>query len=235
MKAVWRTHIGKIRQSNQDSLLVTGSRYPLYAVADGMGGHRGGDVASLMATSGLETCLAQQIPSIPLVETCFEEINRDIYDRQLNETRLSGMGTTLTMLWVADDYIYLGHVGDSRAYLLHEGQLIQKSEDHSLVGDMLRSGLINKTDARSYPYRNIITRSMGTQDSIQCDISVFQKIPGDRWLLCSDGLSEHLDTEEILNYMILADMDEAADRMIVKALEEGGRDNITIILLEIEA
>lgn len=234
MKAVWRTHIGKVRGSNQDALLVHHCAYPLYAVADGMGGHRGGDIASIMAIDGLKLYLTDKIPSVEEIKVCFGLITKAIYERQKNNEELSGMGTTLTLLWEAHDCIYLGHVGDSRAYQLREGNFIQQSEDHSLVGDLLRQGLLDEQAARNYPYRNVITRAIGTEDHIQCDTAVFNKQIGDRWLLCSDGLSEHLDCSQISDCMKIDDLDEAADRLVVLALEAGGRDNITVILSEVD-
>ena len=235
MKAVWRTHIGKVRNSNQDAVLVDLSAYPLYAIADGMGGHRGGDIASVMAVDGLKVYLKDQAPSQEGIDSCYQKITYDIFSRQRNDNRLSGMGTTLTLLWETDELIYLGHVGDSRAYLLREGLLVQKSEDHSLVGDLLRRGAIDVAAARNYPYRNVVTRAVGTEDTVLCDTAVFDKKPKDRWLLCSDGLTEHLDLKEIYECIIIQDLDDAADLMIVQALQAGGRDNITVILLEVGA
>lgn len=235
MKAVSRTHIGKVRGSNQDALLVQSSQYPLYAVADGMGGHRGGDIASVMAIEGIKQYLLNQQPSVESIQSCYGLITKAIYQRQKNNEQLSGMGTTLTLLWEADEFIYMGHVGDSRAYQLRGGILSQQSEDHSLVGDLLRKGLIDAQAARSYPYRNVITRAIGTEDSILCDTAVFDKQAGDRWLLCSDGLSEHLGAKEIFECLSMVDLDEAADRMVVMALDAGGRDNISVVIAEVGA
>ena len=137
------------------------------------------------------------------------------------------------MLWEAPGSVLLGHVGDSRAYLLREGQLTQVSNDHSLVGEMVRSGALARDAARSSPYRNVITRAVGTEDRVVCDTAVFDRVPGDRWLLCSDGLSEHLDARSILDCLMMNDLETSADRMVVGALEAGGRDNITLILLEV--
>lgn len=235
MKAVWRTHTGKVRQSNQDALLVHLSAYPLYAVADGMGGHQGGDIASLMAIEGVKALLIEKIPSEKRINAAFQSVTKAIYERQKQDSHLSGMGTTLTLLWETKEQLYLGHVGDSRAYRLREGLLLQQSEDHSLVGDLLRRGLIDAQAARHYPYRNIVTRAIGTEDSVQCDTAVFDKKLADRWLLCSDGLSEHLSPEEIFDCMMAENLDQAADLMLTKALDAGGRDNITVILLEVDA
>lgn len=232
MRSVARTHIGRVRQSNQDALLVMPDAHPIYAVADGMGGHRGGDIASFMAIEGLKALYGQP-PSREAIDACYQRITRDIYLRQQEDEYLSGMGTTLTMLWEAPDSVLLGHVGDSRAYLLRGGQLTQVSNDHSLVGEMVRSGALARDAARSFPYRNVITRAMGTEDQVVCDTAVFDKVPGDRWLLCSDGLSEHLDARGIFDCLLMDDLEMSADRMVVGALEAGGRDNITLILLEV--
>ena len=232
MRSVARTHIGRIRQSNQDALLVMSDVYPIYAVADGMGGHRGGDIASFMAIEGLKA-LYGLTPSLAAIDACYQRITHDIYLRQQADDYLSGMGTTLTMLWEGPETVLLGHVGDSRAYLLREGQLTQVSNDHSLVGEMVRSGALARDAARSSPYRNVITRAVGTEDRVLCDTAVFDKRPGDRWLLCSDGLSEHLDARSIFDCLLVKDLETSADRMVVGALEAGGRDNITLILLEV--
>lgn len=234
MKAVARTHIGRVRKSNQDSLLVLPESCPIYAVADGMGGHLGGDTASRMAIEGLKA-LCGQTPSPEAIVACYQKITKEIFLRQQQDESLSGMGTTLTMLWEAEKVIILGHVGDSRAYLLRAGQLYQMSNDHSLVQEMVRSGLLAREAAASYPYRNVITRAVGTEEKVLCDTAVYDKQPGDRWLLCSDGLSEYLDEGMLLDSMLLDDLEAAADRMIVSALEGGGRDNISLVLLEVAA
>ena len=233
MKAVWRTDIGLVRRSNQDSLLIGTGTYPIYAVADGMGGHRGGNIASAMAIDGLKNCLAGQVPAPDSITRCYEQITNSIYARQQHDSALSGMGTTLTMLWEAEKHIYLGHVGDSRAYLLRGGQLMQQSTDHSLVGELLQSGVLDEQEARSYPYRNVVTRAVGTERYIRCDTAVADKLPGDRWLLCSDGLTEYVTSEEILAIMSLPDMEQAADAFVQAALSGGGQDNVTLILLEV--
>lgn len=233
MKSVARTHIGRVRQSNQDAMLVMPQRYPIYAVADGMGGHRGGDIASRMAIEGLKA-LEGLSPSREAIEGCYQQITRDIFVRQQTQEQLSGMGTTLTMLWEAQTSVYVGHVGDSRAYLMRAGELIQISHDHSLVGEMIRSGALTQEAARSYPYRNVITRAVGTDQKVLCDTGEFDKQSGDRWLLCSDGLSEYIDERGILDCLLMEDMEMSADKMIVGALSGGGRDNITLVLLEVE-
>lgn len=232
MKAVLRTDPGKLRGSNQDAALILPGPAPLYAVADGMGGHRGGDVASEMAINGLRE-LAGVAPSEATIRACFAVINERIYTRQREETALRGMGTTLTMLWEAEDSILLGHVGDSRAYLYRGGQLYQVSRDHSLVGELLRTGVISKDASRDYPYRHIITRAVGTDKQVACDTAVMDRQDGDRWLLCSDGMTDGVTDEDIQDGVRTPDLEAAADHLMRMALDMGGRDNITLLLLEV--
>ena len=234
MKAVWRTDIGKARGSNQDSLLVLEGPYPLYAVADGMGGHLGGDIASAMAIKGLKEGARGVKPSEAGIKRLFNGISRDIYLRQLQDSTLSGMGTTLTMLWESEREVCLGHVGDSRAYMLRSGELRQLSVDHSLVTELLRSGAIDETTADSYPYRNVITRAVGAEEEVACDTAVIGKLPGDRFFLCSDGLSEYIKPRQLAAELGQPDMEQIADTLLAAALDLGGRDNITFILMEVE-
>lgn len=233
MKAVWRSDIGRSRRSNQDACLILPQRAPVYAVADGMGGHHGGDIASAMAVQGLRVYLEDQLPSELAIQQCFEQISRDIFLRQQQEEALSGMGTTLTLLWEDADRMYLGHVGDSRAYLLRDGKLTQVTRDHSLVSELLSAGVIEPDAVREYPYRNVITRAVGTEEHVVCDTHMVEKLPGDRWLLCSDGLSEYVQDEAMLKELLGESLDAAADRLVAHALAHGGSDNITLVLMEV--
>lgn len=232
MISLGRTHVGKVRPNNQDALLENQGLFPVYAVADGMGGHRGGNIASAMAVD----CISEIDPGNPpdegMLKAAFDRTNRLIWERQLKDLSLSGMGTTLTVLWEGEDHVLVGHVGDSRAYLYRDGSLKQVTEDHSLVGELVRSGVLSPEDALSYPYRNIVTRAVGTDQSLDSDITRVAKQPGDKWLLCSDGLTDYADTEDILQAMQLP-LQEAADRLLAFALIEGGRDNITLLFLEV--
>lgn len=233
MRAVWRTDIGRVRSTNQDAFLILGGGFPLYAVADGMGGHLGGDIASAMAIEGLKARLTDQRPSEELISRSVREISRGIFDRQRDDLSLQGMGTTLTLLWEDEHQVYLGHVGDSRAYLLREGALRQLSHDHSLVSELLRSGVIDEEAAGDYPYRNVITRAVGTEEEIVCDTAVIDKLAGDRFLLCSDGLSEYVKRDQMQEMLHRESLEMIADTLLALALERGGRDNITLILLEV--
>ncbi len=232
MIALGRTDTGKVRPSNQDALLETTGPYAVFAVADGMGGHRGGNVASAMAVDCLSEIDTRQCPDEEKLKAAFDRANRLIWERQRRDMSLSGMGTTLTALWEGDDHVLLGHVGDSRAYLFRDGTLRQVSDDHSLVGELMRTGVLSPEDARTYPYRNIVTRAVGTDEKLKSDILRADKKPGDRWLLCSDGLTEYADGESIALALSLP-LPEAAEQLMQRALAGGGRDNITMLILEV--
>lgn len=235
MKAVVRTDCGNVMPVNQDAALVLDGTFPVYAVADGMGGHKGGNVASSMAIEAVRQTLEDQTPNEDTLRKCFITANREIFLKQGQDENLSGMGTTLTVLWDAGETFYLGHVGDSRCYLLREGTLYQMSSDHSLVAELVRDGVLQLEEADTYPYRNVITRAVGTGKCLTPDITMPEKMRGDRWLICSDGLTEYIKPGALLAFMQQNNMDEAADRMMAKALGLGGRDNITLILLEVDA
>lgn len=235
MKTVVRSEIGLIMNNNQDSFLILEGEYPVYAVADGMGGHRGGHVGSRMAVEAVRRELEGRVPDKGLLHACFRAANADIYLRQAQDADLSGMGTTLSVLWEQKDGFLLGHVGDSRCYLLRGGVLSQVSTDHSLVAELLRGGVITEEMAAEYPYRNVITRAVGTDRVVTADIASLDKKPGDRWLLCSDGLTEYVKKPDLLKHMSGPDLDTAADQMVAQALHGGGHDNITFILMEVEA
>ena len=234
MIAVSRTHQGKVRLSNQDSLLIRQGPFSLYAVADGMGGHRGGNVASAMAVTALNHVNLLDEPQESALLDAVNQANAAIWEHQLRDLSLSGMGTTLTVLWEGTETLLIAHVGDSRAYRFLNGELTQVTMDHSLVGELLRSGAITAEMARRYPYRNIVTRAVGTDAAVQTDIYRLSKLPGSRWLLCSDGLTEYALPQQLIGALNLP-LEQAADELMSIALEGGGRDNITLIILEVPA
>ena len=231
MNAIIRTDVGKVMHNNQDSYLVLSGSYPIYAVADGMGGHKAGNIASKMAVEIIASELSGETPSEELLSSAFKNVNREIYQRQLTDRSLAGMGTTLTVLWQTKESFLLGHVGDSRCYLLRDDKLFQMSTDHSLVAELVQSGVLSPEMAENYPYRNIITRAVSTDKRIKTDISTFDKEDKDIWLLCSDGLTEYVKPKELLETLLNYSPDEAADRLIKLALDRGGRDNITLLIL----
>lgn len=235
MKIVTRTDIGNVMANNQDSFLVVEGPYPVYAVADGMGGHKGGHVASQMALQAIQADLKDHTPNEDTLRKSFIRANREIFARQRQEEDISGMGTTLTVLWQSDEGFYLGHVGDSRCYLMRQGTLTQMSTDHSLVAELVRDGVLAPEQADEYPYRNVITRAVGTNKNIHADITWLDRQPGDRWLLCTDGLTEYIKAPRLRDILSTPDLSDAADCLLNTALDMGGRDNITLILLEVEA
>ncbi len=230
-----RTHIGKVRSSNQDAILVCPGKYGVYGVADGMGGHKAGDVASKIAVAVVERALKNERPTISLLRKAIEEANQAIYEEQLANPDYSGMGTTMTVIWEDEDRVLLGHVGDSRAYRVRNSAISQVSLDHSMVAEMVRRGLITEDEARVHPYRNIITRALGTAPTINVDVKELEKAPGDLYLLCSDGLSEYVHPNRMNEILRKYSLENAADVLLNLALEGGGRDNISVVLAEVEA
>ena len=232
MKWVSRTHVGNIRPTNQDTIILGQN---LYGVADGMGGHLAGDIASKMTGELLTQALTGLEPRTDTLAQCVENINAQVYDRQKSDKALRGMGTTLTVLWEAEDAVFVAHIGDSRAYLLRNGELRQVTDDHSVVAEMMREGLLTEEEASRHPYRHMITRAVGTDQLVTADILTFDKQPGDRWLICSDGLSGCVPTADLTENLTSFDLPEAADRLLQLALTRGGQDNITLVLTEVPA
>ncbi len=228
MRICHRTHQGLVRASNQDSLLVDGS---VLGVADGMGGHNGGETASRVAVQVLRNALHGKKPEPRALEVGMEAANRRIFDMARHDSALSGMGTTVTLLWEDDAQVYLCHVGDSRAYLLRDGKLTQITEDHSVVAELLRSKVITPDMARTHPYRNVITRAVGVDPIVTADIFSHDLKEGDVWLVCSDGLYNMVTDDVMADILREAKDDEAAaDELLALALEAGATDNVTFII-----
>ncbi len=226
-----RTSIGKVRKSNQDALIAAPD-LRLWGVADGMGGHNGGETASAGARDGLLEQLSGKSPEQGALRTAIGAVNRSLFLRQKDDESLSGMGTTLTVLWVSDKCVYLGHVGDSRAYRLRDGELKQITEDHSVVAELLRAGMLTPEQAANHPMRNVITRAVGTEDGIEIDLICEERRPGDVWLVCSDGLHGMVADEKMADILKNNRLEKAADKLIAAALDAGGRDNVSLVLLQ---
>ena len=235
MNVASRTHIGLVRASNQDALLLEPGKNDLYGVADGMGGHKGGDIASLMAVSLVRRFLHGLKPSRDNLRKGIEEANLMIYEEQLYRSDLSGMGTTLTVIWEDKKRVLLGHVGDSRAYRLRGGLIRQVSQDHSMVAELVRDGLLTPEEARRHPYRNIITRALGTSETVEVDVTELDKRVGDIYLICSDGLSEYVQEDQMQKILSEHDIEEAAGLFLNLALAGGGRDNVSLVIAEVTA
>ena len=225
------TDVGRARERNEDSFLTAP---PLFAVADGMGGHRGGNVASSIAV-GVLADIAQhgRWPEMP---DQFRAANRAILDRSRADRNLAGMGTTLTAGFMEGALIHFAHVGDTRAYLLRDGQFTPLTEDHTLVHEMEKQGRITKEEAETHPQRSILIRALGVEEPLQVDESSLEAREGDRLLLCSDGLHSMVSDQAIENVLEnIPDPQEAANRLIDMANQAGGLDNITVMILDFQS
>lgn len=228
--SAFRTDVGKVRANNQDAPIVS-EKLRLYGVADGMGGHKGGEVASTSARDDLLRELEGKTPSVAVLSGAIEEVNRQIYHQQEHDDALTGMGTTLSVLWMSDNFVYIGHVGDSRVYLLRDGEFRQMTLDHSLVEQLVREGVLTEEEAQNHPMRNIITRAIGTDESVEVDVVVEERRKGDLWLACSDGLHGLVDDRQIRDALRQYAPEKAADVLLKAALDAGGRDNVTLVIV----
>ena len=228
--SAFRTDVGKVRANNQDAPIVS-EKLRLYGVADGMGGHKGGEVASTSARDDLLRELEGKTPSVAALSGAIEEVNRQIYHQQEHDDALTGMGTTLSVLWMSDNFVYIGHVGDSRVYLLRDGEFKQMTLDHSLVEQLVREGVLTEEEAQNHPMRNIITRAIGTDESVEVDVVVEERRKGDLWLACFDGLHGLVDDRQMRDALRQYAPEKAADVLLKAALDAGGRDNVTLVIV----
>ncbi|HEV3364251.1 MAG TPA: Stp1/IreP family PP2C-type Ser/Thr phosphatase [Acidimicrobiia bacterium] len=223
-----RTDVGRGRPENEDSHLVD-PEDGLYAVADGMGGHRAGEVASATAINALKTAyLGGQ-----RLDEAVAAANAAVFAKAAEDSALRGMGTTLTAIALRDATALLGHVGDSRAYLMRGGAVTQVTEDHSLVEQLVREGRLSPEEAQNHPQRAIITRALGVDRDVQVDTYRIDLKPGDRLMICSDGLTNMLSDDTIAATLRRhADPQQAADTLVDMANQAGGDDNITVVLVD---
>ncbi len=231
MAATLRTDIGKVRKQNEDAAWFDETR-AVFAVADGMGGHLAGEVASAMAIEAVQKMAkAGDSPAISVMRDTVNEANERIAAHARRNPQCAGMGTTLTMMWRGCRYMYIAHVGDSRLYRLRGGELEQITQDHSLVEELVRARIITREQARTHPRRNVITRALGTQGDNQPDLLAADTKQGDIWLLCSDGLHGMISDEAIRDIMMRGkSVNDMADSLIHAALRAGGRDNVSLVL-----
>jgi serine/threonine protein phosphatase PrpC len=244
-----RTDTGLVRAHNEDSVAVSAD-HGFAILADGMGGYNAGEVASGIATSVLKESLEQRLRSQQweirlnrskriqqmLVESIVHA-NDSIFEAAHIDPRNSGMGTTLVLTLFHHDKVTVAHVGDSRAYRLRKGELTQITRDHSMLQEQIDAGLISEEAARFAQNRNLITRAMGVDHNVDVEIHEHQTEAGDIYLLCSDGLSDMLSKQQILEAALAAkgNLENACDALIKKANENGGRDNISIILIKVQS
>ncbi len=228
--ASWATDVGRVRDHNEDSFLVD-ERLGVFAVADGMGGHLGGEVASSTAVEAVRVALA----SGAAIGAAIESANAAIRDRAHGDPDIEGMGTTFTAILPLDDAnILIGHVGDSRAYLLRGESITRMTRDHSLVENLVQDGIITREQADVHPKRNIITRALGTSEEVDVDVYTVRVVQGDRLLICSDGLTDMLREPDVARIVSMHAEGTAATGALIDAANlAGGSDNITVILLDV--
>jgi PPM family protein phosphatase len=226
-----RTDRGRQRGANEDALIL---EPPYFGVADGMGGAKAGEVASKVAADAFGETRDADAPPERLLERIARAANRRIYELATRDESRRGMGTTLTAAMVSEGGVSLGHVGDSRAYRLRDGQLEQLTKDHSLVAELERTGQISPEAAEHHPQRSIITRALGPEPDVEVDTYTLPAREGDLYLLCSDGLTSMISDEEVRTILTSAgSLDEAADALVRAANQSGGKDNITVVLFRL--
>src|SRR3954470_4212404 len=223
--------VGRQRESNEDALFVAP---PMFAVADGMGGARAGEVASELATKAFEEHGESADPPERQLTALAQQANRSIYDLASSDDSLRGMGTTLTGAMVSDREVAIGHVGDSRAYRLRDGSLEQLTRDHSLVAELERTGQISPEAAEHHPQKSIITRALGPEPDVEVDTYTVPARDGDVFLLSSDGLTGMVSDDELASILGKApSLEDAAETLVRAANQNGGKDNITVVLFRL--
>jgi len=245
------TNIGRKRDHNEDSIAVPEAGERLAIVCDGMGGHASGEVASRLAVELIvdhftETGKQQTLTwpykvdrdmrkDVNRMVTGIMLANLEIWERSQREARFKGMGTTCVALYFLDDHLIIGHVGDSRCYRTRGTELVQLTEDHSLINDYIRMKRVTPEEAENWPHKNVIVRALGMKESVQVDIITQQPRVGDTYLLCSDGLCGMIKDDQIQHVLMTErDLDRAVARLIEAANEEGGVDNISCVLARVE-
>jgi serine/threonine protein phosphatase PrpC len=222
------SHPGRRRRRNEDAFVISP---PLFAVADGMGGAKAGEIASRLAAAAVREEEGERVDVGGLIQTA----NRRVFERSRDDASASGMGTTMTVALVENDHVTIGHVGDSRAYRLRGDELEQLTEDHSLVAELVRSGRLSPEEAEMHPQRSVITRALGTEADVDVDTFTVDALPGDVFLLCSDGLTTMVEDERIVDVVgeNRADLERAAKQLISDANRSGGEDNVTVVFFDI--
>jgi serine/threonine protein phosphatase PrpC len=225
------TDTGRRRRGNEDSFV---HQPPLFAVADGVGGAQAGEVASQLTAAALKEAAAGGSGEERLV-ALIHEANRRVFERANEDAAASGMGTTITAALIDDGVVWFGHVGDSRAYLVRDGKLEQLTDDHTLVGELQRSGKLSPKEAKVHPQRSVITRALGSDPDVDVDSFPIEPRAGDVFLLCSDGLTDMVDDATILETIERrrGDLEGAARELVNLANRLGGEDNITVVAFEI--
>ncbi|TWH49086.1 Stp1/IreP family PP2C-type Ser/Thr phosphatase [Sporomusa sp. KB1] len=234
MLAFAQSDIGMVRKTNEDSYVFLPPH--LFVVADGMGGHVAGEIASNLGANTIQEYIEKNSPPVDWeqsLQAAIVQANTRIYQMSQAKSECQGMGTTVTAAYLDNEEIYWGHVGDSRLYLIRENKLHQITNDHSLVWELMQNGSITSEEAQTHPHRNILTRAVGTSDTLAVDSGKFLWQPGDNLLLCTDGLTNMLSEETILNICLQPSSPQTiVNTLVAQARQAGGYDNITAILLQ---
>ncbi len=228
--------VGRKRDHNEDSFLVD-ETMNLYAVADGMGGHQAGERASKMALEQLLAALGppsgERPDALQVLREAAQAAGSAIFDAAQADDTLNGMGTTLTSLWFQRGRAYLAHVGDSRAYLYRDGRVQQLSDDHSWVSEQIRAGMMTEEEAKESKFRHIITRSVGFEREVQVDGAAIPVQPGDCFVICSDGLSNYLEGDELARVLQARFYRDIPRLLVDLANDRGGDDNVTVVVVHV--
>lgn len=236
--------VGKMRKINQDSYYLSeNTSLPLFVVADGMGGHNAGEIASSVAIKIVKKCLdtkyeliiSNELDVTTFIEETLKLSNKEIYKMGKSNIEYNGMGTTITIGCIKDDKLYIGHIGDSRAYIINKQKFMQITQDHSLVAELVKNGSISEDEATNHPQKNVITRALGTDIDVKVDISEYKLERNDIILLCTDGLT-NMVSENIIKEIIMScdDLQKACETLIENANKNGGKDNSTVMLIKVE-
>lgn len=242
-RAVAATDVGCVREINEDHLVfirpfdekIRSSHGCLAMVADGMGGHSSGEIASKMAVDIISRdYFDTEYPILESLKRAFEKANKAIFQKAGRKASLKGMGTTCTVVVLIGERMFIGHVGDSRAYILKDGKIHQLTKDHTYVQHLLDTGKISYKDSLNHPQKNVITQAMGTKPKLGADFALTELSfeEGDKLLLCSDGLYEYLQGEELAHILRTRNISSAAEDMIALAKQRGGHDNISVLIVE---
>ena len=243
------THVGMKRTHNEDNLALIPDE-SLYIVADGMGGHASGEVASQLAVETIMSFFRMTTRDEEVTWPYKEErnlrydenrlvaaikfSNQRIFETAAREARFKGMGTTIVTAFFTQGGAYIGHVGDSRGYRIRDDRIEQLTDDHSLLNDYIKAHKLTEEEIENFPHKNVIVRALGMRDTVQVDVTRLEPEPGDYYLLCSDGLSGMIDDEALLSHVLEAgpDLEKACETMVDAANEAGGTDNITVALVQ---
>jgi serine/threonine protein phosphatase PrpC len=240
------TDIGRKRKTNQDSICVD-HQHHFYAVADGMGGHNGGDIASQMSVAVMPTFLDQNKSEEPqlMMKNLIQEVNRTILAKANQTPELQGMGTTVSAIYFANQQLVIGNVGDSRVYMINNHNIYQMTRDHSFVQEKLNMGIYTREEAVSDPQKNVLVRSVGFEADVQVDVFNYRICKNDMFMICSDGLHGKVSDGDILHIIQknitnpancqLSDVESAVKELIYQANDNGGQDNISVILAVAQA